>query len=95
MSRAWPSLCWDWPVWRKGKGSLSGQPACWGGVVGLLGAGDPDLHTFDQAELDRISAAVRAQLEGAAFEVAWAAGLEMTVDDWQQAVAWALGQTAP
>ena len=84
-----------------GVAERQGQPerAAWllGVAAPLLRAkgADPDLHLFfDQLEHERIMAAVRAQLDGAAFEAARAAGREMALDDLEQAIAWASGEAA-
>jgi hypothetical protein len=60
----------------------------------LLGASESALARIgalhqpsDKPEYDRIVAAVRARLDDAAFQAAWAQGREMTL---QQAVAYAL-----
>jgi tetratricopeptide (TPR) repeat protein len=62
-----------------------------GAAEGLLEAADESLSVTDQAEWDRTVATVRAQLDAAAFEAAWAEGRKLAVDDWRQVVACALG----
>ena len=62
-----------------------------GAAEGLLEAADESLSVADQAEWDRGVAAVRAQLEAAAFKAAWAEGRRLAVDDGRQVVAYALG----
>ncbi len=57
----------------------------------MLEATDAHLAAADKAEYDRNVATVRAQLDGATFAVAWAEGREMATDDWERAVAYALG----
>jgi non-specific serine/threonine protein kinase len=64
----------------------------------LLGASDALLRTMglglqpqDQREVDRFEAAVRGQLDQAAFEAAWAEGRAMSLEE---AVAYALGEEA-
>jgi hypothetical protein len=61
-----------------------------GAVEGLLETADEGLRVVDRAECDRCVAAVRAQLDAAAFDAAWAEGWRLAVDNWGQVVAYAL-----
>jgi hypothetical protein len=62
-----------------------------GAAEALLEATGVRLIAADRAEYDRNVAAVRAQLDEAAFAAAWAEGRAMAADDWEQVVAYALG----
>jgi hypothetical protein len=63
----------------------------------LLGAAQPALEaprarwqSVLQIERERIEAAVRAQLDEAAFAAAWEEGRATALQDWDRAVAYAL-----
>jgi predicted ATPase len=62
-----------------------------GAAEALLEATGARLIAADRAEYDHNVAVVRAQLDEAAFAAARAEGRAMATDDWEQAVAYALG----
>jgi hypothetical protein len=61
-----------------------------GAAAAILEANDMPLPAIYQPDLERISDTVRAQLDEATFEAAWAEGRAMALEDWEQAVAYAL-----
>jgi len=63
-----------------------------GAAEALLEATGARLIAADRAEYDHNVTAVRAQLDEAAFAAARAEGRAMATDDWEQAVAYALGR---
>jgi tetratricopeptide (TPR) repeat protein len=63
-----------------------------GAAEALLEATGARLIAADRAEYDHNVAIVRAQLDEAAFAAARAEGRAMATDDWEQAVAYALGR---
>jgi non-specific serine/threonine protein kinase len=74
---------------------MAGQPEraarLWGAWEAALERIGAFPQPADKPEFDRISAAVRAQLDEATFEAAWAEGRKMTLE---QAVAYALEESA-
>ena len=61
-----------------------------GAVEAFCASSGSPLHSYARLKYDRVVAAVRAQLDEAAFEAAWAEGRAMSLE---QAVAYALEET--
>jgi tetratricopeptide (TPR) repeat protein len=76
----------------KGQGQPEQAAHALGAAHTLREAGVRPLTQLCTFELERLSAAVRRQLDGAAFDAAWAEGRAMALEDRERALAYVLGQ---